>query len=83
MKQAGSLVSVLLLAAACNVDSDVADTGGVEDGGAPGLGSECPAGVTVVLSDYLSTQVALGDVEGNILSEAFISTASSKTDGLT
>lgn len=83
MKQAGFTVGVLLLGAACNVDSDVPDTGGVDAGGAPGQGSGCPAGVTVVLSDYLSTQVALGDVEGNILSEAFISTASSITDGLT
>ena len=41
-----------------------------------------PRGVAVVLSDYLSTQIALSDLEGNTLSESFISTASTQTSGL-
>jgi hypothetical protein len=36
----------------------------------------------VVLSDYVSTQVALSDLEGNTQSASFISTASTQTSGL-
>lgn len=65
--------------------------GGAEPGsggmaGSAGAGPEpepvCPVGVTVVLSDWLSTQVALSDLEGNTLSPSFISTASTQSDGL-
>jgi hypothetical protein len=70
----------------CEVESTGKDTGGVESGaaGAAGEGgaASCPRGVIVVLSDYLSTQIALGDLEGKTESGSFISTASGTTAGL-
>lgn len=62
----------------CNVQALSGDTGGV----APGDGGPCPDGVTIVLSDYRSSQIALATVDGTTLSESFVSTASVKTDGL-
>lgn len=71
-----------LVAWACNVSERGGDTGGL--GGALGLGGGdgCPRGVAVVLSDYASTQIALVDSMGQTLSESLVSTASSRTDGL-
>ncbi len=65
----------------CNVESTDQATGGVKrvDGG-PENG--CPSGVTVVLSDYVSTQIALSDLDGKTQSASFLSTASSETNGL-
>jgi hypothetical protein len=42
----------------------------------------CPAGLTVVLSDYVSTQIALSALDGTTLSASFLSTGSTETDGL-
>jgi hypothetical protein len=64
----------------CDVESTGLDTGGVGDDQDKTVG--CPSGVTVVLSDYLSTQIALSDLSGSTLSESFISTGSAQTDGL-
>lgn len=61
-----------LLAVGCGADSTTNNTGGVDG----------PSGVSVVLSDYISTQVALSDLSGQTESESFISTGSTETDGL-
>jgi hypothetical protein len=42
----------------------------------------CPAGLTVLLTDWASTQVALADLEGRTRSESLVSTASTETSGL-
>lgn len=53
---------------------------GGEPGDAPS--PSCPQGVSVVLTDYASTQIALSDLEGTTLSESFISTASTEASGV-
>lgn len=68
-----------LVCLACNVESTTRNTGGVEEEETSGT---CPRGVAVVLSDYVSTQIALSNLEGETLSESFLSTGSTKTDGL-
>ena len=61
-----------LAVSGCNVTPlGVEDRGAVVDG-RPG----CPGAALVVLSDYLSTQIALVSLEGETLSESLISTAS-------
>lgn len=67
----------LALVCACNVESTGTSTGGVDD---PKDG-ECPAGVTVVLSDYVSAQIALSTLDGATRSASFLSTGSTVTDG--
>lgn len=62
----------------CGVDSTGQNTGGTDESGT----AECAAGVNIVLSDYLSTQVALTNLEGEVQSESLVSTASTMTDGL-
>lgn len=72
---------VLLLlsaAVACNVENTTPDTGGVGVAGASG----CPRGLTVLLSDYASTQIALSTLDGETASRSLISTGSAETDGL-
>jgi hypothetical protein len=44
--------------------------------------SSCSRGVAVVLSDYVSSQIALCDPQGNTLNGSFISSGSSRTNGL-
>lgn len=67
--------------AGCDVQSTGGRTGGV--GGTGGAGGDgCPGGAAVVLSDYVSTQVALTSRDGRVRSASFLSTASSETDGL-
>lgn len=72
----GWLLGFLVLG--CNVESTGKDTGGVPRG----TSSECPNGLVVLMSDYLSTQIALSDLEGETQSESFLSTGSTETDGL-
>jgi hypothetical protein len=63
---------------ACGVEPVQTDTGGV-----PGAGEgSCPSGAVVVLSDYASSQVALVGLDGTVLSESLVSSASSETHGL-
>lgn len=78
------LSSFVLLLSGCNVESTADHTGGV-DGGMGGMtssGELCPTGAVVVLTDYVSTQVALSDLSGQIQSASFLSTGSTETDGL-
>ncbi len=65
-------LSASLLAGACNVTPLGADDRGAVVDGRPG----CPGAALVVLSDFLSSQVALVSLEGETLSESLISTAS-------
>jgi hypothetical protein len=62
---------------ACNVES----LGGDDPGGSAGAAG-CPDRAAVVLSDYLSTQVAVVELDGGTLTESLLSTASLKSDGL-
>jgi hypothetical protein len=64
----------LLCLSACGVESLDRGTGGVDLRGT----AECPAGVVAILSDYLSTQVALLAPDGTPASESFISSGSTK-----
>jgi len=68
------------VALGCQAISNAKATGGVSVDASAG----CPAGVAAVLGDssYSSSQVALLSLSGNVLSESFISTASTRTDGL-
>ncbi|HET9953430.1 MAG TPA: hypothetical protein VFQ61_02940, partial [Polyangiaceae bacterium] len=85
MKNLAIIRSVLALCAAlggafaCNVENTTHDTGGVGTKSDP---ESCPAGVSIVLSDYMATQIALSDLEGQTQSESFISSGSTETDGL-
>jgi hypothetical protein len=60
--------------------------GGEGGGGAGGEGGvqpiECPSGAGLVMSDYLSTELALLDLDGRVTDASFLSTASTETDGL-
>lgn len=62
----------------CSVESTHTGTGGVDAQG----DALCPAGVVAVLSDYLSTQIALFDQDGELLSESFASSGSTKASGV-
>ena len=64
--------------AACNVESRAVPDRGI--GERPE--GECPAGVSVVLTDFFSTQIALSGLDGHTESESVISSGSSSTDGL-
>jgi hypothetical protein len=74
----GSFAICAAVLAGCNVESTTADTGGSDATAAEG----CPAGAVVVMSDFVSTQVALVSLEGRTQSGSFISTASTMTGGL-
>ena len=81
MRASSVLPRVLLLgmvAAACNVEPLGGPTGGISVIREPG----CPAAVIVVMSDFVSTQVALSALDGETLSASFVSTASAGTSGL-
>lgn len=92
MAAVGSMMAALSFGA-CNVESTDDSTGGIGQGtgggGGEGMGGaggegtvDCPAGVTVVLSDYVSTQIALSSLAGETLSASFLSSGSTTTDGL-
>ena len=72
-----SWLGLSLLGLGCSVEPVVEDSGGVlvERSGA------CPAGVVTLLSDFLSTQVALSSLEGDTLSPSFLSSASTQASG--
>jgi hypothetical protein len=65
-------LALALLLSACNVTPLGTDDRGAVVDGRPG----CPGAALVVLSDYLSTQVAVVSLAGETLSESLISTAS-------
>ncbi len=66
-------------AVACNVSPPPPGTGGVaHDGGA---GAHCPSAVSVVCSDYTSTNIAIAGADGTARSGSFVSSGSA-TPGL-
>lgn len=67
-----------------DASDDTADAGpDADDAGAPPEPPlVCPDGITVALSDFFSSQVALGTVEGETQVQSLISTGSSETQGL-
>jgi hypothetical protein len=74
------LALALPLLVACNVESLSAGDRGVGD--TETYDGVCPNGVTVLLSDYSSTLITLGSLDGTTKSSSFLSTGSSGTDGL-
>ena len=67
-----------LAVSACNVEPIGGPTGGVTVIRQPG----CPAAAIVVMSDFVSTQVAISALDGETLSASFVSTASASASGL-
>jgi hypothetical protein len=63
---------------ACNVEPLGEPTGGVSVIRQPG----CPAAAVVVMTDYVSTEVAISALDGETLSASFVSTASANASGL-
>ena len=64
-------------------DSGMASTVAPDAGGEGGQAARsCDHGTVVLLSDYLSTQIALSTLDGTTQSAAFLSTASTKASGL-
>ena len=72
--------AVLALLVGCNVESLSPGDRGVGD--TENFDGVCPTGVTVLLSDFFSTLVTLGRLDGTTKSASFLSTGSSGTDGL-
>jgi hypothetical protein len=66
------------LGPACNVEPLGGPSGGVTVIREPG----CPAAAVVVMTDYVSTQVAISALDGETLSASFVSTASASASGL-
>jgi len=65
---------------ACNVSpTSPASTGGVLESDA---GSSCDHGMVILLTDYMSTQIALSKLDGTTESASFLSTASTMASGL-
>lgn len=57
--------------------------GGSAGGGSdPEPAEECPSGVALVMSDFLSTEIALLNLSGDVKDPSFLSTGSTATDGL-
>lgn len=69
----GWIVAAALGSQACGVESANQNTGGVGEG----PGGDCPKGTVVLLSDYVATQVALSNLEGETLSESVLSSGTS------
>jgi hypothetical protein len=74
------LVQVAAISAlgGCNVEPLGAPTGGVTVTREPG----CPAAAVVVMTDFISTQVAISALDGETLSASFVSSASAGVSGL-
>ena len=71
-----------IVCAGCGVEPTPHDTGGIDLDALESkaaANSDCPRGLTVVSSDYQSTNVGLLDLEGRVLSSSFVSSASTST----
>jgi hypothetical protein len=73
--RAFATLGFVALTVACNVEPTTKDGCAAELSRAPG----CPAGALVVMSDFISTQVALGRLDGTTLCGSLISSARSET----
>jgi hypothetical protein len=67
-----------LALSACNVEPLGGPTGGVTVIRQPG----CPAAAVVVMTDYISTQVAISALDGETLSASFVSSASASASSV-
>jgi hypothetical protein len=83
MTRRSSSLALLVLSVmpACNVNATASGTGGVGDAGVD-AGAACPHGAVALLTDYMSTQIALVSQEGTVQSKDFLSTASTTASGL-
>ena len=72
---ARALPSVTLALAACDVEPTAHDECHAKLSAAPG----CPAAALVVMSDYVSTQVALTELDGKTLCGSYVSSARAET----
>jgi hypothetical protein len=72
-----AFVAVALLLAGCNVQP-LPTSGGAT---LPSRG-DCPTGLAVVSSDYLSSEIALLSPSGKVASPAFVSSSSTRASGL-
>ena len=71
----------LVLLSGCNVSAtQPGSTGGVGDAGTD-AGTSCDRGTIALLTDYMSTQIALLTNTGVVQSESFLSTASTMASG--
>jgi hypothetical protein len=71
-------VLLVWLAAGCNVEPTAEDGCGANVTAAPG----CPSAAVVVMTDFLSSQVALARLDGETLCGSFASTARSEASAL-
>ncbi len=70
-------IAVALLTLGCDVESTAEPSGGIDV-----VGDElCPGGVATVLSDYQSTEIALLDLNGQLLSKSFASSGATAASG--
>lgn len=56
--------------------------GSAGEAGDPEPAEGCPSGVALLMSDFLSTEIALLDLSGRVQNPSFLSTGSTATDGL-
>jgi hypothetical protein len=75
---ARAAVLVAALAAACNVEPTAQDQCGADVKAEPG----CPSAAVVVMSDFISSQVALTRLDGTTLCGSFASTSRSEASAL-
>jgi hypothetical protein len=68
------------LATGCNVSASAPSSTGPVAGNS--VGPDCARGTVVLLTDYMSAQIALSSGDGTTLSAAFLSTASTTPSGL-
>jgi hypothetical protein len=60
------------------LDGGDAGNGSAGDAGDAGAPAACDRGTTVLLTDFVSTQIALAALDGTVLSDDFLSTATTK-----
>ncbi len=76
-----AILLLLPFLSACNVSATASGTGGVGDAGTD-AGAACGKGTVAILTDFMSTQVALLSLEGVVQSKDFLSTASTMASGV-
>jgi hypothetical protein len=82
MNGSRSTLALFAITTACNVSAAGTPTPPIDAGKADSGAAGCDRGTVVLLTDYMSTQIALASPDGTPLSPSFLSTASTKTSGL-
>jgi hypothetical protein len=75
VRKLGIVISAAAVAA-CNVSPPAPGTGGVDSGKADGASASCPGHVSVVCTDFMSTNIAIAAADGTSQSGSFVSTGS-------